>query len=151
MVKFTEVKIGDYVMAEYEGQLREGVVTRLNGDEKQICVETDVQDFWYEPQHVYPIPINDESLLKLNFIKEETTENKILQAAKKVFITKGLDGARMQDIADEAGINKALLHYYFRSKDKLFEVIFMEAATSLFPKIVSILDEDISLFDKLRK
>ena len=52
--------------------------------------------------------------------KDLSTEEKILTAAKKVFLTRGMDGARMQDIADEAGINKALLHYYFRSKEKLF-------------------------------
>ena len=59
-----------------------------------------------------------------------TTEQLILDAAKKVFISKGLDGTRMQEIADEAGINKSLLHYYFRSKDKLFEVIFKETVMS---------------------
>ncbi|HWH62076.1 MAG TPA: TetR/AcrR family transcriptional regulator, partial [Ginsengibacter sp.] len=77
------------------------------------------------------------------------TEEKILAAAKKVFITKGMYGARMQDIADEAGINKALLHYYFRSKEKLFEVIFMEAAQKLFPKINSIFESDMPLFEKI--
>jgi len=83
--------------------------------------------------------------------KEAGAEQRILEAAKKVFMQKGLAGARMQDIADEAGINKAMLHYYFRSKDKLFEVIFKEAASSLFPKIVAIIAEDIPLFDKIRK
>ena len=83
--------------------------------------------------------------------KEAGAEQRILEAAKKVFMQKGLAGARMQDIADEAGINKAMLHYYFRSKDKLFEVIFKEAASALFPKIVAIISEDISLFDKIRK
>ena len=83
--------------------------------------------------------------------KEAGAEQRILEAAKKVFMQKGLAGARMQDIADEAGINKAMLHYYFRSKDKLFEVIFKEAASNLFPKIVAIISEDISLFDKIRK
>jgi AcrR family transcriptional regulator len=83
-------------------------------------------------------------------IKTETsTEEKILAAAKKVFIAKGMYGARMQDIADEAGINKALVHYYFRSKEKLFEVIFMEAAQKLFPKINSIFESDIPLFQKI--
>ena len=48
------------------------------------------------------------------------TEQKILLAARKIFFQKGLAGARMQDIANEAGINKAILHYYFRSKDQLF-------------------------------
>ena len=58
-------------------------------------------------------------------------------------------GARMQDIADEAGINKALLHYYFRNKEKLFEVIFMDAAQKLFPKINSIFESDVPLFEKI--
>jgi TetR/AcrR family transcriptional regulator len=56
--------------------------------------------------------------------KEKNTEDIIVNAAKTVFISKGLDGARMQEIADEAGINKALLHYYFRTKNKLFEKVF---------------------------
>ena len=83
--------------------------------------------------------------------KEVGAEQRILDAAKKVFMHKGLSGARMQDIADEAGINKAMLHYYFRSKDQLFEMIFKEAASSLFPKVIAIVAEDISLFDKIRK
>ena len=78
-----------------------------------------------------------------------TTEQLILQAAKKVFITKGLDGTRMQEIADEAGINKSLLHYYFRSKDKLFEVIFKDIVMSFAPRIVGILNSPTSLFDKI--
>jgi len=82
---------------------------------------------------------------------EKTTEEKILDAAKKVFVTKGMAGARMQDIADEAGINKALLHYYFRSKEKLFEMIFAEAAEKLFPKINAIFESDASLFEKIER
>jgi TetR/AcrR family transcriptional regulator len=78
-----------------------------------------------------------------------TTEQLILQAAKKVFISKGLDGTRMQEIADEAGINKSLLHYYFRSKDKLFEVIFKDIVMSFAPRIVGILNSPTSLFDKI--
>ena len=52
------------------------------------------------------------------------TEERIITAARSVFARKGKDGARMQEIADEAGINKAMLHYYFRSKDKLYEAVF---------------------------
>lgn len=81
--------------------------------------------------------------------KEKSTEEKILAAAKKVFVSKGMAGARMQDIADEAGINKALLHYYFRNKEKLFEVIFMEAAQKFFPKISFIFESDVPLFEKI--
>ena len=52
------------------------------------------------------------------------TKTRILDAADAVFVRRGIDGARMQDIADNAGINKALLHYYFRSKEKLFDTVF---------------------------
>ena len=81
--------------------------------------------------------------------KDLTTEQKILEAAKKVFLAKGLDGARMQDIADEAGINKALLHYYFRSKDKLFEQIFAEVAGHFLPKILAIFESEETVFKKI--
>jgi TetR/AcrR family transcriptional regulator len=54
----------------------------------------------------------------------ECTESRIFDAARRVFGRKGRDGARMQEIADEAGINRALLHYYFRSKQGLFEAVF---------------------------
>jgi len=52
------------------------------------------------------------------------TEDRIFRAALKIFSRKGKDGARMQAIADEAGINKAMLHYYFRSKDRLYREVF---------------------------
>jgi TetR/AcrR family transcriptional regulator len=81
--------------------------------------------------------------------RDQSTEEKILQAAKKVFVLKGMSGARMQDIADEAGINKALLHYYFRNKEKLFEVIFMEAAQQLFPRINQVFNSEQPLFEKI--
>ena len=87
-------------------------------------------------------------------VKENKTipsEDKILAAARKVFMTKGMAGARMQDIANEAGINKAMLHYYFRDKDKLFETIFLEEAQKFFPKINMIFQSDNSLEEKIRQ
>lgn len=80
---------------------------------------------------------------------EISTEEKILLAARKIFIDKGLAGARMQDIADEAGINKAMLHYYFRSKDKLFETIFTQVSDEFVPKIFAVLQSELSLFEKI--
>lgn len=76
------------------------------------------------------------------------TEKLILEAARRVFIRKGLDGARMQEIADEAGINKALLHYYFRSKEKLFKMVFKEAMGKYFPVMVSVLSSNEFSFEK---
>lgn len=82
---------------------------------------------------------------------DTNTEEAILKAARKVFTHKGFDGARMQEIADEAGINKALLHYYFRSKDKLFEAIFKEVLNTVFPKIIAVLMSPVPLFEKIEK
>ncbi|MEI8060129.1 MAG: TetR/AcrR family transcriptional regulator, partial [Ferruginibacter sp.] len=83
--------------------------------------------------------------------KNDTTEEKILAAARKIFTTQGMSGARMQDIADEAGINKAMLHYYFRDKEKLFELIFLQEAEKFFPKINTIFESDLPLFDKIEQ
>jgi len=77
MIKFNELKQGDYVIADFEGQKWEGVVTRLNSDEKQVCVETEVQEFWYEPEDLYPIPVSDASLKKLNFIREDMPDGSV--------------------------------------------------------------------------
>lgn len=82
--------------------------------------------------------------------KDTNTEQSILEAAKNVFVKKGMEGARMQEIADEAGINKAMLHYYYRSKDKLFEAVFKETFLKLVPNLIEIVKTDISLFDKIR-
>ncbi len=77
------------------------------------------------------------------------TENRILQAAKKVFIKNGMSGSRMQNIANEAGINKALLHYYFRSKEKLFNAVFKYAFFKFVPKVEKVLNSEKSLFEKI--
>jgi TetR/AcrR family transcriptional regulator len=82
-------------------------------------------------------------------IKDQSAEQKILYAAQQVFFDKGMDGARMQDIADKAGINKAMLHYYFRSKEKLFEKIFSESFNDFFPRLASILESDKTIFSKI--
>ena len=79
----------------------------------------------------------------------KNTEELILEAARKVFIQKGCAGARMQEIADEAGINKALLHYYFRGKDKLFEAVFRQAANCLLPVMKNVLESEIPLLQKI--
>ena len=78
-----------------------------------------------------------------------STEKDILEAAKRVFQIKGMYGARMQEIADEAGINKAMLHYYFRSKDKLFDAVFQGAAKNFFSKIRELLNVDKPLLEKI--
>lgn len=87
----------------------------------------------------------------VNTKRDDTTEERIINAARKVFLKEGMAGARMQDIADEAGINKAMLHYYFRSKEKLFEKIFAELSRNFFPKLVLIFESDEPLFKKIER
>lgn len=73
---------------------------------------------------------------------EHHSEEAILKAAHAVFLRRGFYGTRMQEIADEACINKALLHYYFRSKDKIFEAVFLDSLKIFLPQILEILDSD---------
>ncbi|WP_421920012.1 TetR/AcrR family transcriptional regulator [Marinifilum sp.] len=82
--------------------------------------------------------------------KSEETQKQILEAAKKIFASKGLAGARMQEIADEAGMNKALLHYYYRNKEKLFEQVFEGAIHKLLRPVAFFLADDSELFTKIR-
>ena len=82
--------------------------------------------------------------------KDENTEDQILEAAKNVFQSKGMDGARMQEIADKAGINKAMLHYYYRSKQLLFEAVFKNAFSLLAPQLNAVLNDDSSIENKIR-
>ena len=82
-------------------------------------------------------------------MEETTTENKILEAAKKIFRQKGMEGARMQEIADEAGINKALLHYYFRNKEKLFLAVFEDSFIQIIPNLSDIFTQCITIEEKI--
>ncbi|MGD2035123.1 MAG: helix-turn-helix domain-containing protein, partial [Bacteroidales bacterium] len=83
-------------------------------------------------------------------VKDANTEKRIYEAARKVFLKKGLAGARMQEIADEAGINKALLHYYFRNKEKLFGGIFNEIVMELSVRLKGIFEMDMDVLGKFK-
>lgn len=80
---------------------------------------------------------------------KKNTESRILEAAKTVFHQRGFEGARMQEIADTAGINKSLLHYYFRTKENLFQAVFREAVSSMAFTASKILFADNPLEEKL--
>lgn len=77
------------------------------------------------------------------------TGQRILEAATRVFIRRGTAGARMQEIAEEAGVNQALLHYYFRSKERLSEAVFRETAGRMFPVIIDVLGADVTVEEKI--
>jgi len=81
----------------------------------------------------------------------ENTKLSILEAAKKVFTTRGYSGARMQEIADEAKINKAMLHYYFKTKDELFTVILEDTMALIVEKFGQALESEGTVIEKIEK
>jgi len=83
--------------------------------------------------------------------EKKRAEEKIIEVAEEVFIKEGFNGTRMQSIADKAGLNKALLHYYYRSKQKLFYAVLKRLAPNLFAPILGILYEDLPFFEKIEK
>jgi AcrR family transcriptional regulator len=84
-------------------------------------------------------------------MQNSSTQEKILNAAIRVFQKKGMAGSRMQEIADEANINKAMLHYYFRNKQRLFEAVFAQAFSQLAPQLNLIFNSEENVFEKIKK
>src|SRR5262252_2727317 len=82
---------------------------------------------------------------------DHDTERRILDAAHAVFVRRGTAGARMQDIAREAGVNQALLHYYFRSKDRLAQAAFARAASQFMPAVIDVMAGGGELEDKVAR
>ena len=115
MIKFQEIKIGDYLMADNDGDVRRGEVTNLNGDEKQVCVDTGTQGFWYETEQLSPIAITDEELTNLKFHKVQNDDGtvKYMKGAVRMLIPAADNFSKMEIwYRDEARhiINPISLH-----------------------------------------
>lgn len=83
--------------------------------------------------------------------QDRNTEQAIIEAARKIFQEKGFKETTMRDIAAEANINMAMVHYYFRSKENLFFLVLNEAFSLLVEKIIIILTNDeLDIFEKIR-
>lgn len=82
---------------------------------------------------------------------QRDTESKIFEAARTVFSRSGFSGARMQDIAELADINQSMLHYYFRSKELLFEKVYQKEMESFFRVIITLLEAEEPLDKKIRR
>ena len=98
MIKFQEIKVGDYLYADNDGDVLRGEVTNLNGDEKQVCVNTGTQDFWFETNQLMPIPLSDEELANLKFHKEVNGDGtaKYSKGAFRMMVEKDGDFSRME-------------------------------------------------------
>lgn len=79
---------------------------------------------------------------------DASTEEKIKNAARTIFHKKGFAATRTRDIAEEAGINLALLNYYFRSKEKLFDIIMLESLQDFFQSMMVLLSNEKNSFDE---
>jgi AcrR family transcriptional regulator len=83
-------------------------------------------------------------------LKANNKEQLILEVAEKLFIEKGYEGTKTTEIAKDAGVNHALLHYYYRTKENLFNQIFEEKASLILGSIVLTFDNDSSFFEKIK-
>ncbi len=84
MIKFNEIKVGDFLYAENEGDQRRGEVTDVNNDDKQVCVDNGVQEFWYETNQLTAIPVSDAELENLQFHRE-TLDDGTVKYSKGAF------------------------------------------------------------------
>lgn len=83
--------------------------------------------------------------------ESDSTEQRIFDAAHELFVQKGLDGAKMQEIADRAGINKALLHYYYRSKEKLYEQVARAVINRAIPVVQELIESEDPFEEKITR
>ena len=98
MIKFHEIKVGDLLVADNDGDILQGEVTNLNGDEKQVCVDTGTQEFWFETSQLSAIPLSDEQLVNFKFSKEENMDGtvKYLKGAFRILIAEKGDFSKME-------------------------------------------------------
>jgi len=82
--------------------------------------------------------------------RSKNTEQKIFDAATELFLENGVDRTSVRDIASKAKINLALMNYYFRSKENLFDAILTQLVQNNTKKLIKVLDSDLPLEDKIR-
>lgn len=83
--------------------------------------------------------------------KSQNTRTDIIKSARSEFFTHGYEGARLQSIADQIGVTKAMIHYYFNTKKELFERVYSQSVNEVFGGLNSIIDRDIPLFKKIEE
>lgn len=101
--------------------------------------------------HHYPTSFLNNTIFQNIMAKNKNTEQKIFDAATELFIEKGVDRTSVRDIASKAGINLALMNYYFRSKENLFDAIFTNLVKKNTKDLVKILDSDLELDEKIKQ
>jgi TetR/AcrR family transcriptional regulator len=106
-------------------------------------IETD-----YHQKRMASIPAAPPSLVSAPE-SNASSEQRIKDAARKVFLMKGFAGARVQEIADEAGMNRVLVNYYFRSKERLFQVVFQDAMSEIDNRLLLVVQSEAAIQEKI--
>jgi hypothetical protein len=98
MLKFQNIKVGDYLMADNDGDVLKGEVTNLKHGEKQVCMNIGVQEFWYEMEQLKAIPINEAELTGLKFTKQDNPDGtvKYMKGAFRILIPSAGDFSKME-------------------------------------------------------
>lgn len=130
MIKFSELKPGDLVLADYEDKQWEGIVKDVNREDKEVCVETEVQQFWFTAEHLHPILLSDEHLKKLHFEKQVTGNAvKYMKGAFRILLSKDGDFSNFEmwyredrrHITHPIAVHELQNHYYQMTKVELNE------------------------------
>lgn len=134
MLKFQNIKVGDYLMGDNEGDVRRGEVTDLNHDEEQVCLDIGTQEFWYEMNQLSAIPINDEELDKLKFTKQTNNDGtvKYSKGAFRMMIPKAGDFSKLElwyrdehrHILHSLGVHELQNHFHDMTKVHLNEEVY---------------------------
>ncbi|NML23268.1 hypothetical protein HHL16_20485 [Pseudoflavitalea sp. G-6-1-2] len=98
MIKLSELRSGDLVKAKYEGQMIEGAVTEVNREDKEVGVETDVQEYFFTPDSLFPIPLDENQLFKLGFSRNVLDDGavKYMRNSFRLMIPKDGDFSTME-------------------------------------------------------
>ena len=134
MLKFQNIKVGDYLMANNDGDILKGEVTNLKQGENQVCMDIGPQEFWYEMEQLAPIPLNDEELSKLKFTKDENGEGtvKYSKGAFRLLLPAKDDFSKMEiwyrderrHIIHPINVHELQNHFYDMTKVHLNDEVF---------------------------
>ncbi len=134
MLKFQNIKVGDYLMANNDGDILKGEVTNLKQGEHQVCLNIGTQEFWYEMNQLSPIPLTDEELTKLKFTKQENEDGtvKYLKGAFRIMLPAKDDFSKMEiwyrderrHVAHAIGVHDLQNHFHDMTKVHLNEEAF---------------------------
>lgn len=134
MLKFQNIKTGDYLMANNDGDVLKGEVTNLKHGEQQVCLNIGVQEFWYEMNQLSAIPLNDEALIELKFARQDNEDGtvKYSKGAFRIMLAEKNDFSKMEiwyrdehrHIAHAIHVHELQNHFHEMTKVHLNEEVF---------------------------